>query len=269
MFEQVTTQRKRSPLRLLCFLLGCLFVAGLIGFMTLAPKLWPAEIPPELLARTAPPPPPIMTGNPVPPHVKLVPVGHPKAPRVPAKAKAFVQPPLTQPRQTPSLLPPVEVAEAPGGPGMPNAPGNPNDGPYCPPCVPGPVCPGCIGSDPHFVAPPPPPPKPKAEEPKTPPPAVKQIVVSSGVQAGKLQPSSPKPLYPPLAKAAGVSGVVHLTAVIGEDGTIQNLRVLAGHPLLIQAAVDAVKRWVYQPTLLNGQPVQVVTQIDVNFTLSR
>ena len=62
---------------------------------------------------------------------------------------------------------------------------------------------------------------------------------------------------------------MRLSAVIGKDGTIQNLEVISGHPLLVPAALEAVKQWVYQPTLLNGEPVEVVTQIDVNFTLSQ
>src|ERR1039458_5621290 len=79
----------------------------------------------------------------------------------------------------------------------------------------------------------------------------------------------PKPVSPPLAKQARISGVVHLAAVISKDGTIQDLKVISGHPLLIPSALEAVKQWVYQPTLLNGEPVEVSTQIDVNFTLSQ
>jgi periplasmic protein TonB len=59
-----------------------------------------------------------------------------------------------------------------------------------------------------------------------------------------------------------------MEAVIGRDGAVQNLRVVSGHPLLIEAAKNAVARWRYQPTLLNGEPVEVATEIDVNFTLS-
>jgi protein TonB len=77
------------------------------------------------------------------------------------------------------------------------------------------------------------------------------------------------PAYPPDAKEARIQGVVHLTAIIGKDGSIQSLEVVSGHPLLVQAAMDAVKQWEYKPTLLNGNPVEVVTQIDVNFTLSQ
>ena len=60
-----------------------------------------------------------------------------------------------------------------------------------------------------------------------------------------------------------------LTAIIAKDGTIQNLEVIEGHPLLIPSALDAVRQWVYQPTLLNGQPVEVMTEIDVNYTLAQ
>ena len=57
-------------------------------------------------------------------------------------------------------------------------------------------------------------------------------------------------------------------AVIGKDGTIEELKVLRGHPLLVKAALDAVRQWRYQPTLLNGEPIEVVTEITVNFKLA-
>jgi protein TonB len=88
------------------------------------------------------------------------------------------------------------------------------------------------------------------------------------VQSAKLV-RQPRPNYPPLAKQARISGVVKLSAVIGKDGTIRELQTISGHPLLVPAALEAVKQWVYQPTLLNGEPVEVQTQIDVNFTLSQ
>jgi protein TonB len=80
--------------------------------------------------------------------------------------------------------------------------------------------------------------------------------------------SRPMPDYPSLARLARVQGTVRLEAVIAADGRIQNLKVLAGHPLLVKAALEAVARWRYQPTLLNGEPVEVVTEIDVNFSLA-
>jgi len=130
--------------------------------------------------------------------------------------------------------------------------------------TPGGVIGGIIGSVPTAAPPPPPPPKADAPKPATP----QRIRVGGNVQAAKIV-RQPKPIYPPLAKQARISGVVRFNAVIGKDGTIQNLQLVSGHPLLVQSAQDAVKQWVYQPTLLNGEPVEVVTQIDVNFTLSQ
>ena len=128
--------------------------------------------------------------------------------------------------------------------------------------TPGGVLGGIIGSVPS-AAPPPPPPK-KVEKPVTP----QRIRVGGNVQQAKLV-SQPHPVYPPLAKQARISGTVELSAIIGKDGHIMDLKVVRGHPLLVQAALEAVRQWVYQPTLLNGEPVEVQTTIDVNFTLSQ
>jgi len=130
--------------------------------------------------------------------------------------------------------------------------------------TPGGVLGGIIGSVPS-AAPPPPPPPPKKEEKAAAPTRIK---IGGAVQQAKLV-RQPHPVYPPLAKQARISGVVKLSAIISKDGTIQKLEVISGHPLLAPAALEAVKQWVYQPTLLNGEPVEVVTQIDVNFTLSQ
>ncbi len=121
---------------------------------------------------------------------------------------------------------------------------------------------GSIISSTPMVAPPPPPPVKK----KAPPPP-KRIRVGGSVQRANLV-RQVRPVYPPLARQARIQGTVKLTAIIAKDGTIQKLEVLSGHPLLIPSALSAVKQWRYRPTLLNGQPVEVVTQVDVNFTLS-
>jgi protein TonB len=118
---------------------------------------------------------------------------------------------------------------------------------------------GVIGGVLSAAAPPPPPPP----KPTTP----KRIRVGGQVEAARLI-FQPKPEYPPLAKMARISGSVKLEAIISRDGTIQDLKVLSGHPLLVKSALEAVQRWRYQPTLLNGEPVEVVTEIDVNFTLA-
>jgi TonB family protein len=105
--------------------------------------------------------------------------------------------------------------------------------------------------------------------PAVPPAAdgTKRINIGGNVQQAKLI-SQERPVYPPLAKQSRISGVVHLAAVIGKEGNVIDLRVISGHPLLIPSAIGAVKNWVYQVTLLNGEPVEVSTQIDVNYTLS-
>ena len=77
-----------------------------------------------------------------------------------------------------------------------------------------------------------------------------------------------QPVYPPLARQTRVSGTVRLHAIISKDGTVQQLEVMSGHPLLVQAALDAVRQWRYRPTLLNGEPVEVDTTIDVIFSLN-
>lgn len=129
--------------------------------------------------------------------------------------------------------------------------------------APGGVIGGILGAVPQAAPPPPPPPVKKEEKPVTP----QRIRVGGNVQAAKLV-RQPKPVYPPLAKQARIQGTVRFQAIIGKDGTIQNLQLVSGHPLLVPSATEAVKQWVYQPTQLNGEPVEVVTQIDVNFTLS-
>jgi len=108
----------------------------------------------------------------------------------------------------------------------------------------------------------PPPPAPAQHTAKA--AAPKQV--GGDVQAAKLI-HGPKPDYPPLARMARIQGTVRLAALISSDGRIQNLQVLSGHPLLLKAALDAVAHWRYQPTLLNGVPVEVETEIDVNFVL--
>jgi protein TonB len=95
----------------------------------------------------------------------------------------------------------------------------------------------------------------------------KRIPVSSGVVSGLLV-HKVQPAYPPLAKQARISGSVILQAVIGKDGSIQNLKAVSGHPMLIQSALDAVRQWKYKPYILNGEPVEVDTQVTVNFTLA-
>jgi protein TonB len=96
---------------------------------------------------------------------------------------------------------------------------------------------------------------------------VNKIRVSSGVAQGLLI-RQVKPEYPALARQARIQGTVMLQATIGKDGTVQNLRVISGHPMLTAAAIAAAKQWLYKPYYLNGEPVEVDTQINVIFTLT-
>jgi protein TonB len=76
-----------------------------------------------------------------------------------------------------------------------------------------------------------------------------------------------RPVYPPLARQARIQGTVRLQAIIDKSGNVVQLEILQGHPLLVQSALDAVRQWRYKPTLLNGEPVEVVTTVDVIFSL--
>jgi protein TonB len=103
-----------------------------------------------------------------------------------------------------------------------------------------------------------------------PPPKPTQTRIRQGgnVTAAKLM-NKVQPMYPPLARQTRISGTVRLHAIIGKNGQVEQLEVMSGHPLLVQAALDAVKQWKYQATTLNGEPVEVDTTIDVIFSLNQ
>jgi|SRR5579859_1668463 len=103
-----------------------------------------------------------------------------------------------------------------------------------------------------------------------PPPKPTQTRIRQGgaVQAAMLV-NKVNPTYPPLARQTRISGTVRLHAIISKDGSVQQLEVVSGHPLLVQSALDAVRQWKYRPTTLNGEPVEVDTTIDVIFSLNQ
>jgi len=109
---------------------------------------------------------------------------------------------------------------------------------------------------------PPPPVQPR------PAPAEIQRVVVGGLVKAAVPVFRPEPAYPPMAKAARVSGTVEIEAVIGVNGRVIEARVLSGNVLLVRGALEAVRQWIYQPTLLNGVPVEVITRITVVFRLN-
>jgi protein TonB len=226
----------------------------MIVLLVLVPLVWTDVLPKGTLTSflVAPPPPP----PPPPPPSAAPPV---KAVRV--IPKQFDAGRLMAPKEIPKEIAMIKEDELPPTTGTGVVGGVPGG-------VPGGSLSGALGGILGSVlgAPPPPPPPVKQEAVK--PKEVQRIRVGGNVQAAKLV-KQPKPLYPPLAKQARIQGTVRFTAIIGRDGSIQNLTLVSGHPLLIPSAQEAVRQWVYQPTLLNGEPVEVVTQIDVNFTLSQ
>lgn len=98
------------------------------------------------------------------------------------------------------------------------------------------------------------------------PPTISRIVRTSTMLQGSLI-RRVDPVYPQAAKSARIQGAVVLSAIIGKEGTIEHLRLVSGHPLLVTAAVSAVSQWRYKPYILNGEVIEVETQITVNFRL--
>lgn len=130
--------------------------------------------------------------------------------------------------------------------------------------VPGGIPGGILGAFPTSLPSAPPPPPPIAAAPSR-PAQPSRISVGGRVQSGLLV-HEVSPSYPPLAKAAHVAGTVVLKAIVGSDGKVKDLTLIGGPPLLVSAAEAAVRQWVYKPTLLNGLPVEVETDITVTFS---
>ena len=95
-----------------------------------------------------------------------------------------------------------------------------------------------------------------------------RIRIGGNVMSAKILEKVP-PVYPPLARQTRIQGTVRLHAIIGKDGLVKQLEVMSGHPLLVQSALDAVRKWKYEPVLLNGEPVEVDTTIDVIYALNQ
>lgn len=253
MFEQSLIEAGNTTRKGASVFMSFLIQVTLIVVAVIIPLIYTDSLPKTQLTSflVAPPPPPPPPPPPAAAPVKVVKV-------VPRQFDAGR---LTAPKTIPKEIAVIKEEELPPPSGAVGVVGGVPGG--VPGGTPGGVIGGIIGSVPSG-APPPPPPVKEAPKPVTP----KSIRVGGNVQAAKLV-RQPKPVYPPLAKQARISGTVRFNAVIGKDGTIQNLTLVSGHPLLVQSAQDAVRQWVYQPTTLNGEPVEVVTTIDVNFTLSQ
>jgi periplasmic protein TonB len=202
----------------------------ILGILILIPLIYTEALPTAMLSTflVAPPPPP------------------PPPPPAP-KTQVIQRPRIVQPQRmvAPTVIPKkIEVVKdaapdvgAIGGVGVPGGTGGP------------------LGGIVSSIAPPPP-------KPVTP----QRIRVGGNVQAASLL-RQVQPVYPQIARTAHISGTVLLHAVIAKDGTIQELTYVSGPALLMRAAMDAVREWRYKPTLLNGEPVEVDTTIQVVFSL--
>jgi protein TonB len=238
MLESSLARRgKRNPW---AYLLSLVVQSIVMGVMILIPLLYTEALPKQELLGflVAPPPPP-----PPPPPPSAAPV------KVIRRVTQMEAGKLRAPKKIPKEI--AIVKDEPIPEGMVGVVGGVPGG------VPGGQMGGVLGGVlGGVVAPPPPAPE-----------APKRIRVSTGVQEAKLT-NRVTPIYPPIAKQARIQGVVQLEAIIAEDGAIKNLRVVEGHPLLAQAALNAVSQWRYEPTLLNNEPVEVVTIINVVFKLN-
>jgi|HubBroStandDraft_6_1064221.scaffolds.fasta_scaffold13693_5 protein TonB len=228
---------KRGATTVISFILEFLF----LGILVLLPLIFTEALPTKQLMTliTAPPPPP-----PPPPPPAAAPVIVKKIQseldngqlRTPTAIPKKVQM-IKEDEPPPSAGPAGVVGGVPGG-------------------VPGGAMGGVLGSVMSSV----PTAVPKVATPT-------RVRVSQGVSQGLLV-HKVTPQYPPLAKQARIQGVVVLQALIGKDGSITGLHVVSGHPMLTNAALEAVKEWKYKPYYLNGEPVEVETTINVNFSLS-
>ena len=246
MFEEmvVSSPNPTKTKKPVTVLLSAVFQLVFLGILILIPLIYTEALPKTMMATmlTAPPPPPPPPPPPaavqvvkVRPQVHLMDAGKLMQPKVIPKEVKIIKE-----EAEPDMGAVGAVGGVPGG-------------------VAGGSMGGVLGGVLGGVGTAPPPPKPKPTGP---------VRIGGNVQAAKLV-NRITPIYPPLARQTRISGTVRLHAIISKDGSIQQLEVMSGHPLLQQAALDAVRQWRYQPTLLNGEPVEVDTTIDVIFSLNQ
>ncbi|HET8925162.1 MAG TPA: energy transducer TonB [Candidatus Acidoferrum sp.] len=246
MFEElvVSSPNPKKTNKPWTVVLSMVFQVVFLGILILIPLIYTEALPKTMMATmlTAPPPPPPPPPPPAPaqivhvkPQAHLMDAGKLMAPKVIPKEVKIIKEDAE-----PDMGAMGAVGGVPGG-------------------VAGGQMGGVIGGVIGGMGGAPPPPRPKQTGP---------LRVGGNVQAARIV-NRVQPVYPPLARQTRISGTVRLHAIIGKDGTIQQLEVMSGHPLLQQAALDAVRQWRYQPTLLNGEPVEVDTTIDVIFSLNQ
>jgi protein TonB len=241
MFEDslIESGNKLKTKRLGTTILSFMLQVALIGVLILIPLIYTDALPKGNLMTflVAPPPPP----PPPPPPAAAV--------KVVKIQSEVINGQLRTPTKIPNKVQMIKEEEAPPdmGGGVPGGvpggiPGGSTGG----------VMGGILGSANAAI--------PKVATPQ-------RVRVSTGVATGLLI-KKVTPNYPQLAKQARIQGTVVLQAEISKDGTIQNLQLISGHPMLAPAAIEAVRQWRYKPYLLNGEPVAVETTVQVNFSLS-
>jgi periplasmic protein TonB len=221
--------------------LSTIIQIGIVIVMILIPLIYTEALPKQMLTTflvapappPPPPPPPAAVQRVVKPVARLIHNGQMMAPTVIPKRVEMIK----EEELPPDIGNVGVVGGVPGGIAGGSAGG---------------VLGGIIGG---AGSGPPPPPKPKAP-----------LRIGGNVMAASLI-RKVDPVYPPIAKTAHISGTVVLHAIIGKDGSVQDLQYVSGPPLLMKSALDAIRQWRYKPTMLNGEPVEVDTTISVVFSL--
>lgn len=251
MFETAILSAGPQTKRVWTTLLGIGGQALLVTGLVLVPLCFPQSIPKVVWS--------IMTVAPPPPLPPPVPVAQ-VIPRMRVAPTRIFDNVFRAPIAVPQKVeiyndldnPPVRQSAVVGGIGDPNG-------------VPGMLISEIIGPVVRAIPRPVAEPTPVVRNPvptaETKPPRITQLQMAEPIQRTQ-------PIYPAIARAARIAGKVELMGVLGVDGRIHEVKVLSGHPLLVKAAVDAVMQWVYRPTILNGQPVEVQAPIQVNFILN-
>jgi protein TonB len=254
MFETAAIPYGSASKRLWTACLGMTGQTALVGLAILIPLMHPSVLPPPqalmtwLEAPLPPPPPPALDG--------------PAVVRAKPRPTQLVNGIVTLPNQIPAHPimiedPLAEAATSGSGPGVPGGTGI---------AAPGTMLDRFIASVAAVAIP-----RPVERAPEAAPapsPAAPIRVRAGGLVKDAVVIHRVEPVYPDLAKRARISGQVRLEGVIGTDGRIRELKVLSGHPLLTKAALDAVSQWLYRPTTLNGDPVEVIAPITVTFRLN-
>jgi periplasmic protein TonB len=253
MFEQATLTNGPAGARAWTTLLGLSSQVALVSLAVLAPMVWPQVIPAARFLETIAPP--------LPPAAPPKPLGALK--EVPASGKAMKPVPWSLTKYSPSIVPSqvYMIVDEPVGPSVVGSYSGSSDAAV-----------GVVGSilgeikDAARVAPPP------SVPPVAKPAAETAAVIHRYKEGGKVSLGTPlrrsEPQYPPIAKAAHVSGSVELECVVGVNGHIQEVKVKSGNPLLIHAAVDAAWQWIYAPSKLNDMPIEIITNLTFTFKLN-